>query len=142
MGKRTELSGPELLCDLSVLRCDALICCTLSVVCESVGGMFGVGVCVVAPSTFDKHRTVPYVGSVVWDPARSRTAWYMFISVDSYAGDIVRDVDGRYRCLYVLVSVVKCGTVRVVWSGLVGVRGLWVEGGEVAALYGIKCDIG
>jgi hypothetical protein len=65
----------------------------------------------------------------------------LFVSVDLYAGDIVRDVNGRYRSLYILVSVVRGGTVRVVRSGLVVVRGLWVEGGEVAALYGIKCNI-
>jgi hypothetical protein len=50
MGKRTELSSPRFLCNLSVVRCNAFIGCTLSVVRESVGGMFGVGVCVVTPS--------------------------------------------------------------------------------------------
>ena len=35
----TELSGLELLCNLSVVRCAALIGCTLGVVRESLGGM-------------------------------------------------------------------------------------------------------
>ena len=60
MGKRTKLSGPEIFSGLSVVRCDALIGCTLSVVRESVGGMLGVGVCVVAPDTGISVNTVPY----------------------------------------------------------------------------------
>ncbi len=60
MGKRIELSGPEISCDLSIVRYNAFIGCTLSVVRESGGDMFGVGVCVVTLGTGIFANTVPY----------------------------------------------------------------------------------
>jgi hypothetical protein len=61
MGKRTKLSGPTFLCDLSGVRCNALIECTLSAVRESVSGMFD-GMYVLLPLVpvylFVPYRTV------------------------------------------------------------------------------------
>ena len=58
MGKRTKLFSPGFSCDLSVVRFNAFIEYTLSVVRESVGGMLDGGVCVVAFGTGVSIRTV------------------------------------------------------------------------------------